>query len=75
MTSSATLTWFARHELTLAWRDWSQMMAGGKSARERAVTAGLLVFVVLIVGGLTFLPSLVLGPGADHFAMISGQLF
>ena len=36
---------------------------------------GLLVGIILIVGGLTFLPSLVLGPGADHFAMISGQLF
>lgn len=36
---------------------------------------GLLVGIILIVGGLTFLPSLVLGPGADHFTMISGQLF
>lgn len=48
MTSPATLTWFARHELTLAWRDWTQMMAGGKSTRERAVTAGLLIFVALM---------------------------
>ena len=36
---------------------------------------GLLVGIVLIVGGLTFLPSLALGPVADHLAMISGQLF
>ncbi|MDF7774078.1 potassium-transporting ATPase subunit KdpA [Sphingomonas sp. AOB5] len=36
---------------------------------------GLLVGIVLIVGGLTFLPSLALGPIADHFAMTSGQLF
>lgn len=36
---------------------------------------GLLVGVVLILGGLTFLPSLALGPIADHLAMISGQLF
>ncbi|MDE8653445.1 potassium-transporting ATPase subunit KdpA [Novosphingobium album (ex Liu et al. 2023)] len=36
---------------------------------------GLLVAVILIVGGLTFLPSLALGPIADHLAMISGQLF
>jgi len=36
---------------------------------------GLLVGIVLIVGGLTFLPSLALGPIADHLAMISGQLF
>ena len=36
---------------------------------------GLLVGIILIVGGLTFLPSLVLGPIADHLAMIRGQLF
>jgi K+-transporting ATPase ATPase A chain len=35
---------------------------------------GLLVAIILIVGGLTFLPSLVLGPVADHLAMIHGQL-
>jgi len=36
---------------------------------------GLLVGIILILGGLTFLPSLVLGPVADHLAMINGQLF
>jgi K+-transporting ATPase ATPase A chain len=34
---------------------------------------GLLVAVILIVGGLTFLPALVLGPIAEHLALISGQ--
>ena len=36
---------------------------------------GLLVGTILIVGGLTFLPGLALGPIADHLAMVSGQLF
>jgi K+-transporting ATPase ATPase A chain len=36
---------------------------------------GLLVGIVLVVGGLTFLPSLALGPVADHLAMVRGQLF
>ncbi|MEO7787450.1 MAG: potassium-transporting ATPase subunit KdpA [Sphingomicrobium sp.] len=36
---------------------------------------GLLAGVVLILGGLTFLPSLALGPIADHLAMIHGQTF
>nr|WP_314466750.1 potassium-transporting ATPase subunit KdpA [uncultured Novosphingobium sp.] len=36
---------------------------------------GLLIGIVLIVGGLTFLPGLALGPVADHLAMIRGQLF
>jgi K+-transporting ATPase ATPase A chain len=35
----------------------------------------LLVGVILILGGLTFLPGLALGPIADHLAMIRGQLF
>jgi K+-transporting ATPase ATPase A chain len=36
---------------------------------------GLLVGVILILGGLTFLPSLALGPIADHLAVTGGQLF
>ncbi|CAN5813251.1 potassium-transporting ATPase subunit KdpA [soil metagenome] len=35
---------------------------------------GLLIGVILIMGGMTFLPSLALGPIADHLAMISGHL-
>ncbi|KQX20884.1 MULTISPECIES: potassium-transporting ATPase subunit KdpA [unclassified Sphingomonas] len=36
---------------------------------------GLLVGIVLVVGGLTFLPGLALGPIADHLMMTSGTLF
>ncbi|MGV7119981.1 MULTISPECIES: potassium-transporting ATPase subunit KdpA [unclassified Sphingopyxis] len=36
---------------------------------------GLLIGIVAVVGGLTFLPSLALGPVADHLAMVGGQLF
>jgi len=36
---------------------------------------GLLVGIILILGGLTFLPSLALGPIADHLAMTGGTLF
>ncbi len=36
---------------------------------------GLLVGVVLIVGGLTYLPALALGPIVEHLAMMSGSLF
>lgn len=35
----------------------------------------LLAGTVLIVGGLTFLPALALGPIAEHFAMLAGQTF
>jgi len=35
----------------------------------------LLVGVILIVGALTFLPSLALGPIVEHLLMSAGQLF
>jgi potassium-transporting ATPase potassium-binding subunit len=36
---------------------------------------GLLIGIILILGGLTFLPALALGPVADQLAMLHGQLF
>lgn len=36
---------------------------------------GLLVFVALVVGGLTFLPALALGPVIEHLQMLVGQLY
>jgi len=36
---------------------------------------GLLVGIILVLGGLTFLPSLALGPIADHLMMTGGTLF
>jgi K+-transporting ATPase ATPase A chain len=35
----------------------------------------LLIGVVVIVGGLTFLPALALGPIAGHLSMTAGQTF
>lgn len=37
--------------------------------------AGLLAGVILIVGGLQYLPSLSLGPLAEHFTMLAGKTF
>lgn len=36
---------------------------------------GLLVFVIIVVGGLTFLPALALGPVVEHLFMLSGTTF
>ncbi len=36
---------------------------------------GLLAGVILILGGLQFLPALFLGPVAEHFALMAGQTF
>ena len=35
----------------------------------------LLIGIILILGGLQFLPALVLGPVVEHFAMLAGQTF
>ena len=35
----------------------------------------LLVFVVLVVGGLTFLPALALGPLVEQLQLLGGQLY
>lgn len=36
---------------------------------------GLLVGTVVIVGGLTFLPALALGPVAEHLALQAGMTY
>jgi ABC-2 type transport system permease protein len=47
MSSAADLTWFARHEIRLAWREWLAMMTGGRHRRKRAVI-GLVIFGVIL---------------------------
>ena len=47
--------------------------SAGTFPTQGPLFVGLLVTVILIVGGLTFLPALVLGPIAEHFALINGQ--
>ncbi len=44
----ASLPWFARHELSLAWRDWVAMMTGGRRARGIGLTIFLGVVVLLL---------------------------
>jgi ABC-2 type transport system permease protein len=47
MSSAAELTWFARHEIRLAWREWLAMMTGGRRKHKRAVI-GLIAFAVIM---------------------------
>jgi len=49
--------------------------SAGSFPTTGALWIGLLVGIVLILGGLTFFPSVALGPIADHLAMISGKTF
>jgi len=48
MSSATALTWFARHELRLAWREWLAMMTGGRRKRKRAATIGLIVLAAFL---------------------------
>ena len=34
MSSAAALTWFARHEIRLAWREWLAMMTGAAASES-----------------------------------------
>src|SRR4051812_31344221 len=47
MSSAAYLTWFARHEIRLAWREWLAMMTGARKKRTRAVIGLLLLAAIL----------------------------
>jgi len=48
MSSATTLSWFARHELRLAWRERLAMMTGGRRRRTRVALIGLAVFAALM---------------------------
>jgi ABC-2 type transport system permease protein len=48
MSSAAALTWFARHEIRLAWREWLAMMTAGRKGRKRAAIVGLIVFAAIM---------------------------
>jgi ABC-2 type transport system permease protein len=61
VTRTATLSWFARHEIRLAWREWLGMITGGRRRRTRVAIIGLLVF-----GAVMHLPAwAVVGRYAD----------
>jgi ABC-2 type transport system permease protein len=48
MTPTATLTWFAGHEIRLARREWLAMMTAGRRWRGRNMAIGLLVCFALM---------------------------
>lgn len=47
----------------------------GTLSTSSALFTGLLIFVVLVVGGLTFMPTLALGPIVEHLLMLDGTRF
>jgi K+-transporting ATPase ATPase A chain len=50
-------------------------LSAGTFPTDSGLFVGLVVGVILITGGLTFLPSLALGPIVEHLAMHAGTLY
>ena len=50
-------------------------VSAGTFPTDSGLFVGLVVGVILITGGLTFLPSLALGPIVEHLAMHQGTLY
>jgi ABC-2 type transport system permease protein len=46
--TTTTLTWFARHEIRLAWREWLAMMTAGRRGRTRAAIIGLIALAAFL---------------------------
>jgi K+-transporting ATPase ATPase A chain len=49
--------------------------SGGTFPTHGPLFIGLLAGVILILGGLQFLPALALGPIAEHFLLVAGKTF
>jgi len=49
--------------------------SAGTFATDNSTFAVLLIGVITIVGALTFLPALGLGPIVEHFLMTAGRIF
>ena len=49
--------------------------SAGTFPTDGPLFVGLLIGVILILGGLQFLPALSLGPLAEHFAMLAGKTY
>jgi len=78
VSSPATITWLAEHELRLGWRDWLSMMTAGRRSRARTVAIALVVFAVFMhllawsmVGGYAETPA---GAGKETLVAVSGML-
>src|SRR5690349_11594657 len=48
MSSASSLSWFVRHEVRLAWREWIAMLTGGRRGRKRAAMIGLIAFAAIM---------------------------
>ena len=77
--SVGSLTWFARHEFNLSWRDFVRMMSAGKPGREKGVIAFICISFLAIhaIAYAVLMPSIQAGLTADKsfLAMVTGSIF
>ncbi len=71
MSQPATLTWFARHELRLFWRDWISMLTAGKRRRESLLALVAVVFLVLMHLLAYHMVAPLAGAGADKAILVA----
>jgi K+-transporting ATPase ATPase A chain len=50
-------------------------VSAGTFPTDGGLFVGLVAGVILITGGLTFLPALALGPVVEHFALLNGTTY
>lgn len=72
MARPASIAWFARHELQLAWRDWLAMATGGKRRRGifLAVAIGLFALGAHWLAWVLVEPWLARGVGPDKQTLV-----
>jgi len=75
---TGSLSWFARHEFNLSWRDFIRMMSAGKPGREKGVFAFILIAVLVIhaIAYAVIVPRLENGLVIDKgfLALVSGSI-
>lgn len=68
-----SILWFARHELTLSWRDWMAMMTGGRRVRAVGlfIGIGLLAVILHLIAHVIVTPWLAGGIGPDKQTLVT----
>ncbi|MEM9277178.1 MAG: permease [Pseudomonadota bacterium] len=76
--AAGSLSWFAKHEFNLSWRDFVRMMSAGKPGREKAIIGfmALAVLVIHVIAYMFLYPVIEDGLAIDKaaFAAVSGSL-
>ena len=71
MRQTPTLFWLARHEFSLAWREWSWFLAGRKAKRARqAIVMGVVVLSLTHLLALLLVEPIATSTTSDRFLLL-----